>query len=81
MYVTEFKVRGSGTFPADMLRYDRAFPWGREDVDQLWSDRGEETRTVRLGVHHSNKFHDGITNDRWASFGWDVIDVAPVRKV
>jgi len=61
----QYTVRGSGTFPIDMLRYDAAYPAGRETVDGL-APSNYAKRKVRLISYHPP------TADRWKSFGWTV---------
>lgn len=77
-YFVAFSVKGSGPFPLDMLRYDRCFPSGFADVKHL----GETTwrREVRL-VSFSAEAKAMIHEDRWRSFGWEVVDikVAPLN--
>lgn len=75
--MTTFTVRGRGIFPVDMLRYDRCWPIeGERGIQEaLWSpdtgqyepQRGERTVTLRS----AERF---ITDARWSSFGWCVID-------
>jgi len=68
----QYKVTGAGTFPIDMLRYDRAYPASSEAVSAMSThmrDAGaRERRTVELLSHHHP------TRDRWRSFGWLVED-------
>lgn len=72
--VIEFTVAGTGTFPLDMLRYDRCWPKTQED-----------TNAVRAGTNHPSKTHPlpvtlhsigaaAPTIGRWESYGWRVID-------
>ena len=63
-----FEVRGSGEFPWDMLRYDRVYPTTEPTPDRYAeADKWKLIRTVRVEGH-------GCTPDRWASFGWKVVD-------
>ena len=57
-----YTVRGSGTFPTDMLRYDAAYPSRAESIDGLRPS--PESRTVELSSYKRP------TEDRWRSFGW-----------
>ncbi len=68
-YKHEFTVKGSNTFPVDMLRYDQAFPYNEVDsYEMLRYERSE--REVKL-VHYGNKdWEPGKI--RWASFNWQV---------
>lgn len=66
-----YRVSGTGTFPIDMLRYDRAYPANSEAVSAMAAGPWGETsvrRTVDLISHHRP------TIDRWRSFGWLVED-------
>lgn len=64
-----FVVRGKGPFPFDMLRYDSCWPvdgaiffgFGMPG-DPYYGERSIELRS-----------HTMPTEDRWASFGWNVI--------
>ena len=69
MKFTKFTVEGSGKFPIDMLRYDRAFPCIERDSGQITA-RGK--RRVALLKVDPNR--TGPTVARWGSFGWRVID-------
>jgi hypothetical protein len=71
-YLMRFIVTGSGHFPIDMLRYDRAWPWDMEAVENMRSDRMER-RQIELGaLFIGDKRMASATVDRWASFGWSV---------
>ena len=62
-----FKVRGGGTFPIDMLRYDRCWPFTQQDVHAIESERGKRTVTLETA-------HDASpTPSRWNSFLWGVV--------
>jgi len=54
-YVVTFKVRGSGAFPLDMLRYDACHPTRPDDVSKLMfnftDDDYHEQRTVQLKTY------------------------------
>lgn len=74
---TEFIVEGTGPFPVDMLRYDRAVPALSADADEIErsyvNPRGPARRIKLL------KFtpRGGIplpTRGRWESFGWRVVE-------
>mgnify|MGYP003140530484 FL=1 len=63
-----FEVRGSGEFPWDMLRYDRVYPTTEPAPDRYAeADKWKLIRTVKVEGQ-------GCTPDRWASFGWKVVD-------
>ena len=86
MYVTRFRVRGNGHFPADMLRYDSCWPVGSEDVNGIFAryeelcDDWTKDRTVDLLTAHGAKGSPHITRERWTSFGWAVVDVRPAMR-
>lgn len=77
-YTWRYTVIGTGRFPGDMLRYDRAWI---HPVDDLLSLRAElndgdpmtahylPRRSVRIIGQH------GPTVGRWQSFGWTVSNV------
>lgn len=77
MYVTQFTVEGFGEFPVDMLRYDSCWPGRPEDAAAI-IDHGDfrTRRAVQLVTAHATKGYPKITDDRWSSFGWQVIDRA-----
>jgi hypothetical protein len=60
-----FTVRGSGSFPLDMLRYDKCWPVSGESVNNMDSSSMGIARTVWLAsTRHP-------TNERWTSFDWN----------
>lgn len=65
-----FTVRGKGTFPADMLRYDKCWPATMDDAAVI----AEVLAMPVVGVVNI-KLTTCIepTPDRWKSFGWHVI--------
>lgn len=67
---TEIVVAGKGTFPYDMLRYDNCVFRGSEDVAR--AEHSLELRQIRL--ERFSYDGDFCEKDRWASFGWDVIE-------
>lgn len=69
-------VRGRGTFPLDMLRYDACAPLESEDassIGDLRHGRGEAERVVKLAMFTSERRDP--THARWRSFGWLVVEV------
>lgn len=88
-YTVRFKVKGSGDFPVDMLRYDRCYPVSAKDVEGVMlsyavaevEDMITE-RIVQLETHVFTTKRDIIwesenrcpCDERWRSFGWRVID-------
>lgn len=69
--ITTLKVRGSGEFPFDMLRYDQCVPKTEEDSYLLGSSH-PEMRTVTLRRFCPNG--RAATAARWNSFGWAVVE-------
>lgn len=67
--IKQYKVRGSGSFPIDMLRYDCSFPVSEFDSGQI-EKSGERTVCLASSVTHAGIFHSKL---RWASFGWQVV--------
>lgn len=66
-------VEGLGSFPIDMLRYDRLVP--RTEADSgLIEARGTAPRRVELLAIARDRFW-GPTGPRWGSFLWRVIEV------
>lgn len=74
LYVFRLTVEGQGTFPIDMLRYDRCVPSDGEDAHKVGA-YSLEKRRVQLQMYSANK--EGATEGRWASFGWKVIAQEP----
>ena len=67
----QFTVRGTGTFPLDMLRYDGCYPKETKDALNIAEDCNMRTVTLIKPVDSKN---NTPTFDRWKSFGWTVID-------
>jgi len=68
-YITEFKVRGFGSFPLDMLRYDSCFPQNSNDAFRIGDPDNKEEITL---VHYWGHRGWRPTFDRWKSFLWSV---------
>jgi hypothetical protein len=71
----EFTVLGTGEFPFDMLRHDRAWPATESDARKLESPGyGREAINYR-NVERAIKLRGlvGPTVARWASFGWTAV--------
>lgn len=66
----EFVVTGRHEFPWDMLRYDRCWPAGEDQITEMAPYfRGERYRQMRqVKLRGLNEPTDG----RWESFGWIV---------
>jgi hypothetical protein len=64
--MTFFVVKGRGTFPLDMLRYDEAFPRTEKDS---WLMEAANTREVRnWEISLCTNARHAPTIDRWSSF-------------
>ncbi len=66
-----FKVRGKGTFPYDMLRYDRCWPATEEDSHMMHWNAAREIRLSTASYDGNNQ--SAPTIGRWNSFLWRVI--------
>ena len=66
----EYKVRGCGFFPLDMLRYDASWPCDSEAITRM-TDHQSDLYTVRLRTAINRQ----PTYARWQSFGWRVIEI------
>lgn len=64
--IYDYEVAGRGSFPLDMLRYDCAWPAREAELPRLTYSL--ELRQIKI---RSNK---APTEDRWASFGWRIIN-------
>ena len=80
-FAVRYTVRGSGSFPADMLRYDQSEAATPEDV-QWMEGREERELMLRASIagpvsHVRALIRDGRVpcKDRWLSFGWTVTEV------
>ena len=72
---TKFKVAGETAFPFDMLRWDGCYPASGDAVHEMITLSGQ--RTVELCQDHDAAKDPCITKDRWASYGWPVVDILP----
>lgn len=70
--MTTIKVRGSGDFPYDMLRYDNCVPMSSEDAVKIGPHGPPGLYTVQLQRFSSDA--GKATADRWKSFGWEVYE-------
>jgi hypothetical protein len=69
--IHEFVVTGWGTFPLDMLRYDRC--WIKHEWD---TPKVAESFSPRAGTKQREVTMQGMkapTAARWDSFGWVVL--------
>jgi hypothetical protein len=80
-YLIEFRVRGRGEFPHDMLRYDSCEPRCSDDKAAMTvapEDRLHYLKTPReieLVAYSETRWAADRKpkEDRWKSFGWEVI--------
>jgi hypothetical protein len=63
-----FRVRGSGEFPFDMLRYDECWPAGADDAAAM-NKTGRRLITLRVANHFAP------TEARWNSFNWKIVPI------
>jgi hypothetical protein len=70
--VVEFTVAGTGTFPLDMLRYDRCWAKTQEDTTILRSTAYKPSKH-ELTVTLQSIGTAAPTIDRWESYGWSVV--------
>jgi hypothetical protein len=63
----EYKVTGRGSFPLDMLRYDRAWPAYESEISAFAWEASTRTLTLRS--------YQLPTTARWSSFLWAVGEV------
>ena len=70
--VYRYTVKGQGTFPFDMLRYDCAYPASSEAAAGLYPSifDGADNRHNVLSVELRSYFPPTV--GRWQSFGWTV---------
>jgi hypothetical protein len=72
---TVFTVEGSGQFPIDMLRRDRAYPVSEEDADKIEGFQSRR-RQVELAITFDTRHLGGQpTVGRWKSWDWPVIEI------
>ena len=77
MYITNFTVKGSYTFPVDMLRYDACYPTYTDAAVKLVTGGTnmaavDEDYMVQLAHAHPTRGWQP-TIARWASFGFEVM--------
>ena len=71
----DFKVKGHGRFPMDMLRYDQCFPTVEMEANVMRKGYIEKDVVICL---RTNRPH--ITPLRWQSFLWNVVEIYPLDK-
>ena len=71
----QYTVKGPGTFPVDMLRYDGSFPESEEDSHKIERTFTEDfvvvSDPIRLGRWSDDTWSPH--RKRWESFGWHVV--------
>jgi hypothetical protein len=85
-YRQVFKVKGHGSFPLDMLRYDQCWPHSGASVGAIERSQDEGFGLSGIGgppdepgprevtlVRHVDDKHRLPTEGRWDSFGWKVV--------
>ncbi len=73
-YRFRFTVRGAGSFPFDMLRYDHCYPATSADA-ALLEHHEHDLRHVVLWADSPDR-HWRPETGRWKSFCWEVINGA-----
>jgi len=72
-------VEGSGSFPLDMLRYDRCIPSYEIEIHKLKdAPPAYRDKTQVCLTHISFAKQSQISVERWKSFGWNVISVKEI---
>lgn len=75
-------VHGTGAFPIDMLRYDSCAPAREEDsgeIERSHAGHRPSPKPILLARFIQPGVANPATDGRWASFGWDVIEVCADR--
>ena len=86
MWYTIFTVVGRGVFPVTMLMHDHCFPRTSADALLLLADRDDDgeyndgERKIDLTQWHPTRAQQHVTADRWASFGWKVVNVRKAER-
>lgn len=62
-----FTVEGRGQFPFDMLRHSLAWPTSSDDANAMGAEGWRRVTLTGAYLRH-------IRPERWASFGWPVVD-------
>ena len=73
-YEHRYTVRGAGSLPYDMLRYDASFPatGGDASVAEAQQGRHSAKQSITLLHYGADRFWSPAV-ERWRSFGWQVI--------
>lgn len=69
IYIHTAKVKGSGSFPMDMLRYDQCFPATEDDSYEM--TRASSVREITVKAWSDRPF-SAFTPARWHSFTWSL---------
>jgi hypothetical protein len=80
-YVTHMVVEGTGSFPIDMLRYDRCVPESESDAAEIArliryesDDKPKRIALLRFGANpYQIEGESRMEYGRWLSFGWRVV--------
>ncbi len=82
MITITYIVRGSLTFPSDMLRYDGSVPATPEDEQWIESDSPNRELMLKIDFTGSKSTAEVLINtgvrpclERWKSFLWRVMEV------
>jgi len=63
----EYVVRGTGYFPFDMLRHDKAWPKSEIEIASINPYGGQARQVKLIGLREP-------TEARWQSFGWKIVE-------
>lgn len=77
VYRHTYRVRGSGAFPVDMLRYDGSHPRREEDsgtIEARSPSAGAMLPGTSIGLERWAERTWRPCADRWRSFGWEVVE-------
>ena len=70
-----FAVKGVGSFPVDMLRYDCCFPDDQDSAAKIMNSMSHSFSPKRDGKIYLAAYHPKgwqPTTARWSSFLWEV---------
>lgn len=80
MIQVQYTVRGEGTFPLDMLRYETSYPFSEEDshkIEATFDNTGplnsDPIRLCRWVEDQQAADYWNASRGRWESFGWEVV--------
>jgi hypothetical protein len=76
MFLHTFRVRGDGSFPVDMLRYDSCFPAteGAASLIERSIRDGALSRDREVTLHAWQHRDWTPTHGRWESFNWKIVE-------